>query len=242
LSIDPDNPQALIVLAHLSRHPNECYENARRAREAAVERDQLHWELNALTYQAFGALVDGNTSEALDIARELRRRGDHIGDRSTVGWSHYVAARALSSTDPARALVALDEARAVAEEVANPNLEISSRRQGASALITGEDPEAAEDAIRSLLDRTLELGEIDQARRTCALAGVTRAMRGDDETAALLIGRLGLPNRTPGDLIRYQRIADELAARLGDRHQQLLGRGRSMSIGDTIDLTIAALR
>jgi predicted ATPase/class 3 adenylate cyclase len=242
LSIDPDNPQALIVLAHLSRHPNECYENARRAREAAVERDQLHWELNALTYQAFGALVDGNTSEALDIARELRRRGDHIGDRSTVGWSHYVAARALSSTDPARALVALDEARAVAEEVANPNLEISSRRQGASALITGEDPEAAEDAIRSLLDRTLELGEIDQARRTCALAGVTRAMRGDDETAALLIGRLGLPNRTPGDLIQYQRIADELAARLGDRHQQLLGRGRSMSIGDTIDLTIAALR
>ena len=176
LSADPDNPQALIVLAHLARHPNECYEHARRAREAAAERAQLQWELNAATYQGFGAVVDGNTAEALDVAREIRLRGDELADRSTIGWSHYVVARALSSTDPARALVALDEARAVADEVANPNLEISSRRQRASALITGEDPEAAEDAIRSLLDRTLELGEIDQARRTCALTGVTRAM------------------------------------------------------------------
>ena len=89
-------------------------------------------------------MVDGNTAEALDVAREIRVRGDEIADRSTIGWSHYVVARALSSTDPARALVALDEARAVADEVANPNLEISSRRQRASALITGEDPEAAE--------------------------------------------------------------------------------------------------
>jgi predicted ATPase/class 3 adenylate cyclase len=242
LSIDPDNPQALIVLAHLARHPNECYEYARRARETAVERHQLHWELDALTYQAFGALVDGNTEEALAIAHELHRRGDEIADRSIVGWSHFVVARALSSTDPARALVALDAARVVADEVANPNLEISSRRHRASALITGEDPEAAEDAIRSLLDRTLELGEIDQARRTCALAGVTRALRGDDETAALLIGRLGLPNRTPADLIHYQGIADALAERLGERHQSLLARGRAMSVGETIDLTIAALR
>ncbi len=100
---------------------------------------------------------------------------------------------------------------------------------------------AAETEIRSLLDRTLELGEVDQARRTCALAGVTRAMRGDDDTAALLIGRLGLPNRTPADLVHYERIAGALAERLGDRYQPLLARGRSMSIGATIDLTITAL-
>ncbi len=110
LSADPDNPQALIVLAHLARHPNECYEHARRAREAAAERAQLQWELNAATYQGFGAVVDGNTAEALDVAREIRLRGDELADRSTIGWSHYVVARALSSTDPARALVALDEA------------------------------------------------------------------------------------------------------------------------------------
>jgi hypothetical protein len=185
--------------------------------------------------------MEGDTPAALAIARELRARGDAIADRSRIGWSHYVVARALSSTDPAAALVALDEARAIADEVANPNLELSSRRHRASTLIIGEDPEAAEDAIRSLLDRTLELGEIDHARRTCALAGVTRAMRRDDETAALLIGRFGLPNRTPADLVHFQRIAKELAERLGERHEPLLARGRSMSLGEAIDLTIGAL-
>ena len=87
LSADPDNPQALIVLAHLARHPNECYENARRQHEAAAERAQLQWELNAATYQGFGAVVDGNTAEALDVAREIRLRGDELADRSTIGWS-----------------------------------------------------------------------------------------------------------------------------------------------------------
>ncbi|MET0326631.1 MAG: NB-ARC domain-containing protein [Ilumatobacteraceae bacterium] len=241
LSIDPDNPQALIVLAHVAHRPHESVEKARQATDAAVQRGQLHWELNGLTYQAFGALVDGDTAAALALGRELRRRGDELADRSRIGWSHYFVARALSSTDPARALVALEEAREIADETANPGLEISSRRQGVASLITGEDPEAAEDAIRSLLDRTLELGEIDQARRTCALAGVTRAMRRDDETAALLIGRLGLPYRTPGDRVHYERIAGELAGRLGERYGTLLERGRLMSIGETIDITIAAL-
>jgi hypothetical protein len=183
----------------------------------------------------------GKYDLALELTQALRRRGEHLGDRGTVGWAWHLTARALSESDPARALLALDQATAIATEIENPLLAMSSGRHAATVLIASDDPKSAESAIRRVMEISLGLGELDQARRSCAQAAITRAMLGDDETAAIIIGRFGLPSRTPNDRERYERLAAALAERLGDRHRELLERGRSMRTRDVIDLTLAAL-
>ena len=241
LELDPENPQALLVLAHLSTHRGECYELGTRAHKAGISRSQITAELNGLAYQAFGLLVDGKYEETFDVASELRRRGALVGDRSTIGWGLYFEARALSITDPARAVLVLEDARAIAEETRNPTLEISSRRHQAAALLAGGDPEAAIASVRRLVLRTLEFGETDQALRTCALGAMALAELGHDDVAAQLIGRLGLPVRTRDDVRAYRRVETDLARRLGARFAELKQTGAGLSINATIDLTLAAV-
>lgn len=241
LDIDDSNLTALLVRAHVARQADECLAYARRLHEAAVASGQPHWLIYSLVYLGFASLVAGDNESATRYGRTLQSQGAGLDDRPATGWSRLILARALSGTDPARALILLEEAGDIAAECDNIALELSSGRQRVSTLIDGNDLESAEEAIRPILLRTLEVGELDQARRVAALAGMTRALVGDDEVAAQLIGRLGLPIRSPDNHQRYRAIDAALADRMGDQYQLAVEAGRALSIEGAIGLALSAL-
>jgi hypothetical protein len=201
----------------------------------------MNWRLDGLSYQAFGLLVTGGFDETLEVARQLAVEGEACGDLTTVGWSRYFVARALSHSDPARALIMLEEAREIADQTANRNLEISSRRHRIATLIAGADPEAALASIQRLTRRTLELGETDQALRTCAMAGIALALVERDDDAARVIGWFGLPARNRDDLIAYRRIDTDLARRLGDRNEALRSEWATLPAAQVVELVLDVL-
>ena len=241
LELDPENPQALIVLAHTSRTATGCLDYARRTLASPQALAERSWEVHGRVYECFGLLLSGHTAEAHQRALDLQRFAGDAGDRSGVGWARYLVARALSHSDPARAMIVLEEARAIAEEVGDPQLEINARRHRGAALIAGRDPEAAEASIRRGMLRALELGELDHVLRTCALSSLTFALRGEDDAAAIVIGRLGLPTRTPDERVNYQEIFDDLQTRLGDRFDALQQHGGALTAQEVVDFVLSRI-
>lgn len=245
IAIDERSSPAWLVRAHVARSVEESEDAANELMSASQHSSSRpgarHWEMTANVYLGFAALRMGDVATATHRGRRLQVLGAAWEDESTTGWGRYLVARAQSPTDPARAIAALADVRHLAVEERNTVLEISVRRQYISALIDSGEIHTAELELRSLLTLVRDLGELDQARRVAQIVAITRAMSGDDDVAARLIGRLGVPRRNPHEYESYEIVVEALRERMGDGYEPNVEIGRATSVDVTVRLAANAL-
>lgn len=245
LELDSMNPAALLVQMHVARSIEEAHHYAERLAEAvdpaSTWAGDRQWLMASYVYGGFDAMLHGDWATVVQMGRDLQVKGSAWDDAITTGWGKFLVAAGTIRDDPARSLAILDEALDIAAQQRNTVLEFSVRRHIATALIATGQVEAAEEVVRPALARALDQAELDQAARFASLVGVTRALLGDDEVAAQLIGRLGVARASPIEHGSYDGVVNELRQRLGERASELAEVGRALSIEGANRLALQTL-
>jgi hypothetical protein len=184
----------------------------------------------------------GRDEEAAEMAEDLLAWGRSTGSSGALAWAYLAQARISCVGDRREAYDWYARAEPLVEAFSDTSLWQQLHRDRASLLLD-EDPHAAGRELVRCLSTARALGASGQLIPPLGHAVVAIALSGDVETAALLSGSPFCQAATaPIEARRMAAVHDQLRDRLGDRYDELVARGRELTLFEVADRAIDALR
>jgi predicted ATPase/DNA-binding SARP family transcriptional activator len=245
LAVANDDDPGRIALAEVQAHIalwegrlDDCI--AVMGHAAGVVRDPR--ELMPWTVRSLALAYAGHTDEATETARRAQADADRVGNPSMMALARYSLGEALLERDPDAAASVFDHAIELAGPVHNRMVLGVAGVSTTSLRARHGDPDTALRSCASVLDVWAQTS--DWTHLWVGLRSIAElfARVGADEAAAVLLGtildsEIG-PPAYGTDVDRLDRLATDLAARLGER--QFAGarsRGRVMAAAEILDFT-----